>query len=107
METIKMWGIKCDFSKEEDRRLKGLLKKIRQALNASFSGVVMEGEDPFVPWFYLMFKTRAERDAFHKTYKGGFGNIKLTRVYGKPAEIPTIAFTKEYLEQGNHRHGRA
>lgn len=100
METIKMYGIKCNFEKETQSGLKKQIKRISEALKKTRSGVVMEGEDVFAPWFYLMFKTRAERDLFHKNNKGKFGSIKLTRVYGKPAEIPTIAFTPEYLGKG-------
>ena len=96
-ETIKMWGIKCNFSKEDLRGLKKQVKRIREALKETRSGVVMEGESVDVPWFYLMFRSRAERDAFHKSHKGTFGNVKLTRVYGAPADIPIKFFTPAYL----------
>lgn len=98
MKTTEMWGVRfghtlvlmgCKSEQEALDRLRPLADDLNE-----YAAMVMEAEDAFKPYVYLMFHSKGDAEAFFSKHKGEelYKKAKI-RLIKEPAYVPS-----EWLE---------
>ncbi len=94
MKTTEMWGVRfghmlilrgCRSEKEAEEAMLPLVGDLRE-----YNAVVMEAEEAFLPYCYLMFFSREDAEEFFSKHKGErFYKKAKIRLIKEPAYVPT------------------
>ena len=94
MRTTEMWGVRfghmlillgCESEQEAEDKMRPLADDLRE-----YDAVVMEAEDAFKPYCYLMFRSQEDAKSFYEKHKGEalYKKAKI-RLIKEPAYVPT------------------
>lgn len=94
MRTTEMWGVRfghrlvlmgCKSEQEAEDALRPLVDDLNE-----YAAVIMEAEDAFKPYVYLMFYSKKDAEAFFSKHKGEelYEKAKI-RLIKEPAYVPT------------------
>lgn len=94
MKTTEMWGVRfghtlvlmgCKSEREAEDRMRPLADDLSE-----YDAVIMEAEDAFKPYVYLMFHSKGDAASFYERHKGEelYKKARI-RLIKEPAYIPS------------------